>query len=515
MRYQNTLLKQFPFAPSALSKEQQKKEVKRLSERMEQLQLQVKENRLPVIVLVEGWGTSGKGGRIAKMISQMDPRFFRVVSTNAPTAEERARPFLYRHIKQIPENGQFLFLDSGWMDQTIREEQAGQLEGDALQKRMEQINIFERQLFDNGYLLVKLFLHISRKEQRQRIEQLQQDPDTAWRVSEHDLWQNDHYERELESFSRYLDANNLPFAPWHIIDSTHRKQSEIDCLNVLCGAIEGALEQKRDNNWPPEHPEPAFNPLDQQFPLLPVEKLSDVALDQQMSRKEYKEQLRRYQQRLSELHNQIYRWKIPVILAYEGWDAAGKGGNIKRIAGALDPRGYEVVPIASPKPYELARHYLWRFWEKLPKAGHIVIFDRTWYGRVMVERLEGFCSERDWKRAYTEINEFERQLTDAGAVLLKFWIQIDKDTQLQRFEQRRDDPDKRWKLSDEDWRNREKWDEYEQAIDQMLQRTNTTYAPWHIIESNCKYYARIKTLRLLTEALEEAIQKAKQTRKEK
>ena len=224
-----------------------------------------------------------------------------------------------------------------------------------------------------------------------------------------------------------------------------------------------------------------------------------------MSRKEYKQQLKHYQERLADLHNQIYRWKIPVVLAYEGWDAAGKGGNIKRIAGALDPRGYEVVPIASPKPYELARHYLWRFWEKVPKAGHIVIFDRTWYGRVMVERLEGFCTERDWQRAYTEINEFERQLTDWGAVLLKFWIQIDKDTQLQRFEERRDNPEKRWKLSDEDWRNREKWDEYEQAIDQMLQRTNTSYAPWHIVESNCKYYARIKTLRLLTEALEEAV----------
>ncbi len=206
-----------------------------------------------------------------------------------------------------------------------------------------------------------------------------------------------------------------------------------------------------------------------------------------------------------DLHDQIYRWKIPVVLAYEGWDAAGKGGNIKRIAGALDPRGYEVVPIAAPKPYELARHYLWRFWEKVPKAGHIVIFDRTWYGRVMVERLEGFCTRATGSAPTPRSTSLSRQLTDWGAVLLKFWIQIDKDTQLQRFEERRDNPEKRWKLSDEDWRNREKWDEYEQAIDQMLQRTNTSYAPWHIVESNCKYYARIKTLRLLTEALEEAV----------
>ena len=505
MLYQKNALQHFSFAESPLSKEEKKEELRRLSQRMEALQLSVKQNDLPVIVLVEGWGTSGKGSRIAAMIRQMDPRFFQVVSTEAPTAEEKARPFLYRHMKKIPENGKFLFLDSGWMDQTVRERQSGQLDDQDYQRRLEEIRVFERQLFDNGYLLVKLFLHIGKKEQHQRIQSLLHDPDTAWRVSEHDRWQNEHYEQSLEDFEQYLDATSLPFAPWHLIDSTHRKQSEIDCLHALCAAIEGALEQKTDHCWPPLHRDPAFNPLDQQFPLQPIEQLFQVKLDQQMSRKEYKQQLKHYQERLADLHNQIYRWKIPVVLAYEGWDAAGKGGNIKRIAGALDPRGYEVVPIASPKPYELARHYLWRFWEKVPKAGHIVIFDRTWYGRVMVERLEGFCTERDWQRAYTEINEFERQLTDWGAVLLKFWIQIDKDTQLQRFEERRDNPEKRWKLSDEDWRNREKWDEYEQAIDQMLQRTNTSYAPWHIIESNCKYYARIKTLRLLTEALEEAV----------
>ena len=194
-------------------------------------------------------------------------------------------------------------------------------------------------------------------------------------------------------------------------------------------------------------------------------------------------------------------------------ETSSKGGNIKRITQALDPRGYKVIPIASPKPYELARHYLWRFWERLPKEGHIVIFDRTWYGRVMVERLEGFCTESDWKRAYTEINEFEQQLTDWGAVILKFWVQIDKDTQLKRFEDRQNDPDKQWKITEEDWRNREKWDSYEQAIDEMLQKTSTQYAPWHIIESNCKYYARIKALELLTDALEAAIDKAQKQNK--
>ena len=242
------------------------------------------------------------------------------------------------------------------------------------------------------------------------------------------------------------------------------------------------------------------------FPLKPIEKLADVALDKTLTEEEYDTLLNQYQKRLRELHNELYRKKIPVIIAYEGWDAAGKGGNIKRITEALDPRGYEVHPIASPEPHEKARHYLWRFWNRLPKTGHVAIFDRTWYGRVMVERLEGFCSENDWQRAYVEINEFEKELADWNAVIVKFWVQIDKDTQLARFKERENTPEKRWKITDEDWRNREKWDLYEEAVNEMLQKTNTAYAPWHILESNDKKYARIKALKTVIEAIEKKME---------
>ena len=187
------------------------------------------------------------------------------------------------------------------------------------------------------------------------------------------------------------------------------------------------------------------------------------------------------------------------------YTTAGKGGNIKRITEALDPRGYEVQPIASPEPHEKARHYLWRFWTRLPKSGHIAIFDRTWYGRVMVERLEGFCSENDWQRAYNEINAFEKELKDWGAVIIKFWVQIDKDTQLARFQERQNNPEKQWKITDEDWRNREKWDEYEVAVNEMLQKTNTEYAPWHILESVDKKYARIKALKIVIEEIKKYV----------
>ena len=225
-----------------------------------------------------------------------------------------------------------------------------------------------------------------------------------------------------------------------------------------------------------------------------------------MGEKEYREELHILQDKLGRLHNRLYRKQVPVIIVYEGWDAAGKGGNIKRVAGALDPRGYEVLPIASPEPHEKARHYLWRFWKRLPKTGHIAIFDRSWYGRVMVERLEGFCSDNDWQRAYNEMNEFEKELAEWGAVIIKFWVHIDKDTQLARFEERQRTPEKQWKITEEDWRNREKWDAYETAVNEMIQKTSTVYAPWHILESVDKKYARIKALRIIVKELERVLE---------
>ncbi len=234
--------------------------------------------------------------------------------------------------------------------------------------------------------------------------------------------------------------------------------------------------------------------------------ICEVPLDKTMGEKEYREELHILQDKLGRLHNRLYRKQVPVIIVYEGWDAAGKGGNIKRVAGALDPRGYEVLPIASPEPHEKARHYLWRFWKRLPKTGHIAIFDRSWYGRVMVERLEGFCSDNDWQRAYNEMNEFEKELAEWGAVIIKFWVHIDKDTQLARFEERQRTPEKQWKITEEDWRNREKWDAYETAVNEMIQKTSTVYAPWHILESVDKKYARIKALRIIVKELERVLE---------
>ena len=469
--------------------------LKSANEKLAGQQMMIKERGLPVLVLFEGWGTAGKGSVLGKVIRNIDPRFFKVAAMDVPTQEERRKPFLYRYFVKIPEAGKFMFLDSGWMDEVTGECLDGVLREKDYKKKIESVKRFERQLTDNGYLVMKFFFHISQKEQKKRIDALKSDKNTSWRVGEKDSWQNRHYDKCLSVFDRYLNDTNLPADPWYIIDAKSRKWAQLQILETLVQGIDTALMNSSL----------AVPLLQNAFPLKQIPKLSDISLDKIIADDEYEQLLEHYQSRLNELHNEIYRKKIPVIIAYEGWDAAGKGGNIKRITEALDPRGYEVHPIASPEPHEKARHYLWRFWNRLPKTGHVAIFDRTWYGRVMVERLEGFCSENDWQRAYVEINEFEKELADWGAVIIKFWVQIDKDTQLERFTERENTPEKQWKITDEDWRNREKWDLYEQAVNEMLQKTNTSYAEWHVLESNDKKYARIKALKTVIEEIEKKL----------
>ncbi len=473
-----------------------KQEIRELRERLMAQQQLIREKKLPVIVLVEGWAGAGKGSLIGELISEIDPRFYNVTSPAVvPEAEERY-PFLYPFAKAIPENGKIMFYNSGWMESAVRKLLRRDITKKEYRGRVRQVQEFERQLRDGGYLMLKLFLDIGEDEQKERLRAQKKNYETEWRVTEDDLWQHREYELFKETYKEFM-AETGETVPWHVLDGEKRKKAVRDALRLLVELIDKGLEEGRY----------VGKPFKEKFPLVAMPKLAEVDLSPTISDEDYDEQLKKLQKRLGELHNLVYRRKIPVVLCYEGWDAAGKGGNIRRIAKPLDPRGFDVMPIASPEPHELNRQYLWRFWTRLPRSGHICIFDRTWYGRVMVERLEGFCSEDDWKRAYNEINEFERQLTDWGAVVLKFWIHIDQDTQLARFTDRQNTPEKQWKLTEEDWRNREKWPQYEAAIDEMIEKTSTENAPWHIIESNDKKYARIKTLRLLIDALEKACEK--------
>ena len=472
-------------------------EIKALRARLIGQQQQIREKKLPILVLIEGWAAAGKGSLIKEIISEIDPRFYNVVSPAVIPESESRYPFLYPYATAIPENGKLIFLDSGWMEAVVRKKLRLEISGDEYKRRVRAVNEFERQLRDGGYLLLKIFLHIDEEEQSERLEALTENANTEWRVIPDDLWQHREYKAFLKAYDDFMDETDDP-VKWHVLDGKRKRTAVRDAMNLLVNKIDKALEKERF----------VGDPFEEKFPLLKMPKLADVDLTPTISDEDYKSELKKLQKRLSELHNIIYRKKIPVILCYEGWDAAGKGGNIRRVAYPLDPRGFDVHPIASPLPHELNRQYLWRFWTRLPRTGHIAIFDRTWYGRVMVERLEGFCTEKDWKRAYNEINEFERQLTDWGAVLLKFWIHIDQETQLARFTERQNTPEKQWKITEEDWRNREKWPQYEGAVDEMLQKTSTKNAPWFIIESNDKHYARIKALRIIVKALEEACEKS-------
>ncbi|RKM59933.1 polyphosphate:AMP phosphotransferase [Butyrivibrio sp. CB08] len=478
--------------------EELKAKLKEERMRLSAFQMKIKEAGLPVMVLFEGWNAAGKGAVIGKVIRNIDPRFFKVATMDRePSPEEKRYPFLYRYIKEIPEAGKFRFFDTCWMEEVVSGVIEGNLTDEVYKKRVHSINVIERQLVDNGYLVIKFFFHISKKEQKKRLDDLRSSKDTKWRVDKNDLLQNKHYDKILDVFERYLEDTNESRTPWYIIDAKDKKFAELQVLQFLNQGIDIALKNQKMN----------VPILQNTFPMEKIGKLSDISLDGKvMSDAEYDAELDRLQKELKDLGNKVYRKKIPVIIAYEGWDAAGKGGNIKRITEALDPRDFVVEPIASPEPHEKARHYLWRFWTRLPKTGHITVFDRTWYGRVMVERLEGFCSENDWQRAYNEINEFEKELKDWGAVIIKFWVQIDKDTQLKRFNDRQNTPEKQWKITDEDWRNREKWDLYETAIDEMIEKTSTAFAPWYVLESVDKKYARIKALKIVIEEIKKAIE---------
>lgn len=472
--------------------------IKAAREALNACQMKIKEAGLPVMVIFEGWGAAGKGSVLGRVIKSIDPRFFKVQTYAAPTAEEKRYPFLYRYIRDIPEKGKFTFYDTYWMEEITDARLDGSMSDAEYEERIDSINRTERTLVDNGYLVMKFFFQIGKKEQKRRLDELLDNKDTKWRVDKSDLYENKHYDESIKVYDKYLKDTNSPTAPWYIIDAKDKKFAELQVLEFLNSGIETALKNK----------DLAVPILQNTYKLKKTPKLKDIELKgKTLTEEEYDKRLDELQDELRQLHYKLYRKKIPVIIAYEGWDAAGKGGNIKRITGALDPRGFEVLPIASPEPHEKARHFLWRFWTRLPKTGHIAIFDRTWYGRVMVERIEGFCSENDWQRAYNEINEFEKELTDWGAVVIKFWVQIDKRTQLKRFKERQATPEKQWKITDEDWRNREKWNQYEGAIDEMIQKTSTEFAPWYILESVDKKYARIKALEIVIDRIKKAYDK--------
>ncbi len=469
------------------------------SERLGLLQRECKAAGIPVIVVFEGMGAAGKGVQINRLIQAMDPRGFDVYACNRATEEEKMRPFLWRFWTKTPAKGRIAIFDRSWYRSVQVDRFDGLTPEEGLADAYQDILSFEKQLTDDGTVMIKFFLYIDKEEQKKRFKKLDGSKETSWRVTKEDWQRNKEFDRYLRMNEEMLEKTDTDYAPWTIIEALDKDYAALKIISTVIDRLAYELERKKASK---ETAEKAAPGLREQFKNGV---LSGIDLSKSLTDEEYKEKLKKLQKRLEELHSEIYRLRIPVVIGFEGWDAGGKGGAIKRLTSHLDPRGYRVNPTASPNDIEKVHHYLWRFWNNVPKAGHIAIFDRTWYGRVMVERIEGFCTEAEWKRAYQEINEMESHMANFGTVVLKFWLHIDKDEQERRFKERQENPAKQWKITDEDWRNRAKWDAYEEAVNEMLVRTSTTYAPWIVVEGNDKHFARVKVLETVVDALEKKI----------
>lgn len=494
-----------------LSKKMSKKEfntlMRELDAKLGRLQRTCKEKRIPVIIAVEGFGAAGKGTLINRLIEPLDPRGFKVYTTQSETENEHYHPFLWRFWNMMPGKGRISILDRSWYRILLNDRFDGKTDAKSLATAADEINSFEQLLTDDNIVLIKLFLVISQKEQKKRLKKLSESKETAWRVTDGDWKRCDRYNEYFRLTEEALEKTDRDNAPWTIIESESREYAVAKAASTVVKRLEEAIaEADRRAALPKESVAESAAIYPDAFR---ASALQGVDLSKSLTKEQYQKQLKELQKKLSRLHGELYRRRIPVVLAFEGWDAGGKGGAIKRLTQALDPRGYAVQPVSSPNDLEKSHHYLWRFWTAVPKAGHIAIFDRSWYGRVMVERIEGFCTGNEWRRAYKEINDMEESWANSGCIVLKFWMHIDKDEQERRFKERQENPDKQWKITDEDWRNRAKWDQYEVAVDEMLVRTSTTYAPWIIVEANSKYYARIKVLQTVVDAIEARLKEHK------
>lgn len=454
-------------------------------------------HKTPVVVLISGQDGAGKGETINVLYQWLDPRFISTLAFSQPSDEERERPPMWRYWRSLPPKGRIGIFAGSWYSDPIRERILGEISVKELDARAEQINRFEAMLVNEGALVLKFWFHLTKDGQKQRLKSLSSDPRTAWRVTQWNWDRLKTYDQLQDVAGHLLRITNTAAAPWVVVEGADDRYRSMTVGQVLLKE----MQKKLAHVEPPRAPMPPMVRVD----LDGRNVLSELDLSLALADKSYKDQLAKWQGRLSELvRDERFKGRA-LVCAFEGADAAGKGGAIRRIAAALDARQYQVTPVAAPTDEEKDQPHLWRFWRHLPRHGHVAIFDRTWYGRVLVERVEGYCTEADWLRAYSEINDFEHEMIEAGVVVVKFWLQISQAEQLRRFKEREKIEFKRFKITQEDWRNREKWHDYQQAICDMVERTSTGEAPWTLVEANDKNYARVKILRTLCQSLEAAL----------
>ena len=521
------------------------------------LQQEARSRGVGVVALFEGWNGAGKGSRIGDLVYELDARatHMHVLSNFDEQGAARFRdmntgvtgfePLMQEFWQALGPRGDMTLFDRGWYTAAARRlvyTDSADEHAARLKIYRQAISEFERQLSADGYVVLKFFVHISKEVQKKRLKALRDNPDTAWRVSKEELATVEDYDEIYAGYDELLRETDFGFSRWTMVNGEDKRSANITVAKVLVRALEralafgpdaaaqaaaakaaansaGALEQPDPRDRTPEEAERVMAaareqaaaqheeaPLHSRFTIVAnPPRLSGVDHTLALTKEEYQGALKREQKRFSELELKMYLARVPLMILYEGDDAAGKGGNIKRVAQAIDPRAYTIFPSPAPTKIELAHPHLWRYWTRLPRAGHVGIYDRSWYGRVLVERVEGFASPAEWARAYDEINEFERELEAWGALLLKFWVAVSPEEQLVRFNERQGNPDKQWKITPEDWRNRDKHPQYAAAVDDMFRLTSTPYAPWRILESTNKYYARVKALKIINGELEKRL----------
>ncbi len=453
-----------------------------------------KNGRFPVVILISGVRGAGKGETVQLLNEWMDPRHIHTHAFDTPSDEELERPPLWRYWRALPPKGKIGILFGSWYTQPIIDRVFKRSKERDLVQSVEEINHFERMLADEGALILKFWFHLSKKRQKRRLKELASDPDTAWRVQPRDWDFFKKYDRFIKVSEQTLRETSNAHAPWIVVEGSDPEFRAVTVGRTILESIRRRLASK--GAAPVSDPPPLVPPVDK------VRVLDRLDLAQAVPKPRYENEMDSLQRRLALLVRRPDFRKRTVVGVFEGMDAAGKGGAIRRVAAALDPRLYRIIPVAAPSDEERAQPYLWRFWRHLPRFGRFTVYDRSWYGRVLVERVEGFCGEPDWLRAYSEINDFEEQIARHGGIVCKFWLQISKDEQLRRFKAREKTRFKQFKITPEDWRNRKKWDAYQAAASDMIDRTSTSHAPWTLIEANDKYHARLKILKTIVKRIE-------------
>lgn len=478
-------------AAPRVSKEEFKRDLPALRDELLDLQLKLHASKTcAVAVIIIGTPAAGRSETVNAFLEWLDPKHISVHALGPADHEDRRRPPLWRYWQKLPARGRLTFFFAGWYSDQLH---AATHDPDQPRDKrgFERILKLEQMLVRDRVRVVKIHLHTNEATQHRRIEQLRASKLTRWRVTKEDRWQAKHFRLVQRALRSCMKASDHAAAPWHSVDGTDEEYRLLTVGKILRDELRAGLQEPtvKPTQWPEATPK--------RLPTLEVEQ-PKTSLDED----EYERQLETLQGRLARLVRKSRFRKQGLVLAFEGMDAAGKGGAIRRITHALDARQYQVIPVSAPSPEELLHPYLWRFWRQVPERGSITIFDRSWCGRVLVERVRGLTAEADWKRAYGEIVEFERQLTEHGLRVSKFWLAVSKEEQLRRFQSRDEDPLKRFKVDREDWANRRYYDAYQCAAAEMVRRTDCDDARWTIVPADDKRQARLLVLKAVCEALE-------------